>query len=79
MDQLIVSAVADARRPEEAVMVDRLSRFRAALAARGADHQALVDESRDEALGPVDAFFRRTLRAVPSIDAYLDEIASRPA
>ncbi|MEZ4596848.1 MAG: hypothetical protein R3C32_08395 [Chloroflexota bacterium] len=78
-DQLIVSAVSALDGPEEAVMVDRLSRFRGALADGGGDHQALVDESREEALAQVDVFFRRALRAVPSIDAYLDEIASRPA
>lgn len=79
VDQLIVSAIAALDGPEEAVMVERLSRFRDALAEGHADHQAIVDASRDEALEQVDAFFRRTLRAVPSIDAYLDEIASRPA
>ncbi|MFN8518724.1 MAG: hypothetical protein U0667_04880 [Chloroflexota bacterium] len=82
MDQLIVSAIAALDGPEEAVLVQRLTRFRDALAdggaQRDADRQALVDASRDEALGQVDGFFRRTLRAVPSIDAYLDEIASRP-
>jgi len=84
MDQLIVSAVAALDGPEEAILVQRLTRFRDALADGDADRdadaerQALVDASRDEALGQVDGFFRRTLRAVPSIDAYLDEIASRP-
>ena len=79
VDQLIVSAIAALDGPEEAQMVDRLTRFREALADGDPAHQALVDESRDEALEQVDAFFRRTLRAVPSIDGYLDEIASRPA
>jgi hypothetical protein len=79
VDRLIVSAVAALDGTEEAVMVDRLSRFRGALAEGDPAQQALVDESRDEALQQVDAFFRRALRAVPSIDAYLDEIASRPA
>jgi hypothetical protein len=79
VDQLIVSAIAALDGPEEALMVDRLTRFREALADGDPGHQALVDESRDEALEQVDAFFRRTLRAVPSIDGYLDEIASRPA
>jgi hypothetical protein len=79
VDQLTVSAIAALDGPEEALMVERLSRFREALVDGDAAHQDLVDESRDEALGQVDDFFRRTLRAVPSIDAYLDEIASRPA
>jgi hypothetical protein len=79
VDQLIMSAVAALDGPEEAAMVDRLRRFREALADGDPAHQALVDESRDEALEQVDGYFRRTLRAVPSIDSYLDEIASRPA
>jgi hypothetical protein len=79
VDQLILSAIAALDGPEEAVMVDRLTRFREALADGDPAHQALVDESREEAMQQVDAFFRRTLRAVPSIDDYLDEIASRPA
>jgi hypothetical protein len=79
VDQLIVSAVAALDGPEEALMVERLARFREALAEGQSGHQALVDQSRDDALQQVDGFFRRTLRAVPSIDAYLDEIASRPA
>ncbi|MET0772503.1 MAG: hypothetical protein ABWZ82_05410 [Candidatus Limnocylindrales bacterium] len=79
VDLLIVSAIAALDGPEEAAMVDRLTRFREALADGEPAHQALVDESRKEAMEEVDAYFRRTLRAVPSIDAYLDEIASRPA
>jgi hypothetical protein len=79
VDQLVVSAIAALDGPEEAVMVERLSRFRDALADGATDHRQVVDESRDQALTQVDAFFRRALRAVPSIDAYLDEIASRPA
>lgn len=78
IDQLIVSAVSALDGPEEAVMVDRLARFREALADGDPDRLALVDESRREALAQVDGYFRRTLRAVPSIDAYLDEIAARP-
>ncbi len=78
VDQLIVSAVAALDGPEEAQMVDRLSRFREALADGDADRVSLVDESRRAALDQVDRYFRRILRAVPSIAAYLDEIASRP-
>jgi hypothetical protein len=79
VDQLTVSAIAALDGPEEALMVERLTRFRDALATGDPAHQAILDESRDEALERVDAFFRRALRAIPSIDRYLDEIASRPA
>lgn len=79
VDQLILSAVAALDGPEEAQMVDRLSRFREALADGDPEHVSLVDESRREALAQVDRYFERALRAVPSIAAYLDEIASRPA
>ena len=81
VDRLIMSAVSALDGPDEAVMVDRLRRFRVAIAggSDGAATSGLVDESREEALEQVDDYFRRVLRAVPSIASYLDEIASRPA
>jgi len=38
-----------------------------------------METARTAALAEVDEYFRRALRAVPSIAAYLDEIAARPA
>ena len=38
-----------------------------------------MSSARAAALDEVDAYFRRVLRAVPSIAAYLDELAARPA
>jgi hypothetical protein len=81
VDQLIMSAVAALEGPDEALMVDRLRRYREDLASGtdGDDVVELVDESRRDALDQVDGYFRRVLRGVPSIATYLDEIASRPA
>lgn len=118
VDQLIMSAIEALDGPDEALMVDRLRRFRALVAGDEAaddeaiDGEALVagsapgtpsggpasalgtpsggrssadldwsvmDDARSDALRDVDDYFRRVLRAVPSIADYLDEIAARPA
>ncbi|MBX3031411.1 MAG: hypothetical protein KF809_14790 [Chloroflexi bacterium] len=101
VDQLIMSAVAALDGPDEALMVDRLRRFRALVAgdevvdgspegdvglvpAASVEVPMALDwsvmhDARSDALRDVDDYFRRVLRAVPSIADYLDEIAARPA
>ena len=78
-----MSAVAALEGPDEALMVERLQRFRAAIAGRsdrGSDRGMEDDVVRaDAALAEVDDYFRRVLRAVPPSRAYLDELAARPA
>ena len=69
-------------------MVERLQRFRASVGGAPGDGVAgatadsattEMETARTAALAEVDDYFRRALRAVPSIAAYLDEIAARPA
>jgi len=82
VDQLIMSAVAALDGPDEALMVSRLQGFRRAVAGQdpavgsGGEDMSVA---RTAALTEVDDYFRRVLRAVPSIAAYMDELAARPA
>jgi hypothetical protein len=89
VDQLIMSAVAALDGPDEALMVERLQRFRRSISGEddpvgsspttdGID-ELDMQTARAAALAEVDDYFRRVLRAVPSIAAYLDEVAARPA
>jgi len=82
VDQLIMSAVAALDGPDEALMVARLQGFRRSVAgeepAVGSNGED-VSVARAAALVEVDDYFRRVLRAVPSIATYLDELAARPA
>ncbi|MCY7419804.1 MAG: hypothetical protein LH650_15185, partial [Chloroflexi bacterium] len=82
VDQLIMSAVAALDGPDEALMVARLQGFRRSVAGEepvfGSDGEDM-SVARAAALTEVDDYFRRVLRAVPSIAAYLDELAARPA
>ena len=83
VDQLIMSAVAALDGPDEALMVERLQRFRRSIAG-GDSSVGVIDDAdlsttRAAAFAEVDDYFRRVLRAVPSIAAYLDELAARPA
>ena len=80
VDQLIVSAIAALDGPEEALMVDRLTPVPGGArgwrpGAPGARRTRAGTRRWSRSMH----YFRRTLRAVPSIDGYLDEIASRPA
>jgi hypothetical protein len=83
VDLLIMSAVAALDGPDEALMVERLERFRRSVAGEDGPNGVVDDEdmstARAAALAEVDDYFRRVLRAVPSIAAYLDELAARPA
>jgi len=83
VDQLIMSAVAALDGPDEALMVERLQRFRRSIADEdgtlGPVDEQDMSTAREAALAEVDGYFRRVMRAVPSIAAYLDELAARPA
>ena len=60
-------------------MVRRLLEVRSNLRGRrgSAERTAQVDEVKDEALRAVNDYFERRLMAVPSIKAYLDDLAER--
>jgi len=77
-DTLIMSAVAALDGPAEAAMVRSLLAVRENIIASGGAASRLVDVGavKDEALEAVNDYFERRLRAVPSIAAYLDELAA---
>ncbi len=81
VDRLIVASVDALEGRDEAEMVARLNRLRAAIVeredaeARGAE----VDAARLAAMTAVDDYFQRALELVPTIKAYLDELAARGA
>lgn len=80
-DRLIMAAIGALDGPAEAEMVSHLLRLRDELRARedraerGTDLEAL----RESAMTAVNDYFLRMLTAVPEINAYLDDIASRDA
>jgi hypothetical protein len=79
-DGLIMSAIAALDGVAEAEMVRRLLRLRD-MYAQLADSAARDDDlasARSEAMHEVDAWFKRALERVPTIKAYLDELAARP-
>jgi hypothetical protein len=80
VDRLIVSCVDALEGRDEAAMVARLNRLRAAIAEKaGAEtRRADVDEARGAAMAAVNEYFHRALLLVPTIAAYLDELAARP-
>lgn len=79
-DGLIMSSISALDGPAEGEMVALLLRLRdgfgrdAELAARSAD----LEEARSGAMREVDAYFKRALERVPSIKAFLDELAAAP-
>ncbi len=78
IDKLIMSAIQALDGPEEAEMVGHLLRLRDSVAKRAAaeernDDMTGVEEAANKA---VNDFFERSLRAVPSIDAYMNEIVA---
>ncbi len=77
VDELIMSAVAAFEGRTEAEIVARLLRLREAIArqARASEISDEVDRCRSEAMEAVDEYFKRALTAVPSINAYLEDIA----
>ena len=78
-DALIMSAIAALDGRSEAEMVRHLLEVRSNLRGRrgSAERTAQVDEVKDEALRAVNDYFERRLTAVPSIKAYLDDLAAR--
>jgi hypothetical protein len=78
-DALIMSAIAALDGRSEAEMVRHLLEVRSNLRGRrgSGDRTAEVDEVKIEALKAVNEYFERRLTAIPSIRAYLDELAAR--
>ena len=78
-DRLIMSAVQALEGPREAEMVAHLLRLRDALRSGSshADEAADLGGVQSAALSAVNDYFERMLRAVPEIDAYLQDIARR--
>jgi hypothetical protein len=78
VDKLIMSAIQALQGPEEAEMVGHLLRLRDSVAKRAAaaertEDMAGVEEAANKA---VNDFFERSLRSIPEIDAYLNEVAA---
>jgi hypothetical protein len=81
VDRLIVASIDALEGRDEAEMVARLNRLRAAIVERGdADARGVeVDAARSAAMTAVNDYFKRALELVPTIKAYLDELAVRGA
>jgi hypothetical protein len=81
VDRLIVASIDALEGRDEAEMVARLNRLRAAIVERGdADARGVeVDAARSAAMTAVNDYFKRALELVPTIKAYLDELAARGA
>ena len=79
-DELIMAAIAALDGRSEAEMVRLLLEVRSNLRGRrgSAGRSAEVDGVKNEALHAVNDYFERRLTAIPSIKAYLDELAARP-
>ena len=78
VDTLIMSAIGALEGPSEAEMVRRLLHVRDAVAKQAAEasYDTELEAARSDAMRAVDEFFSRALRGVPSIAAYLDEVAA---
>jgi hypothetical protein len=78
-DALIMSAIAALDGRAEAEMVRHLLEVRNNLRGRrgSAERKTGVDEVKSEALRAVNDYFERRLFAIPSIKAYLDDLAAR--
>ncbi|HEX5590532.1 MAG TPA: hypothetical protein VFX65_09610 [Candidatus Limnocylindrales bacterium] len=79
VDRLIMSAIQALDGPQEAEMVGYLLRLRDSLGTRQA-HADREDEMAgisSAAVGAVNDYFERMLRAVPEIQAYLEDVARR--
>lgn len=78
-DRLIMSAIQALDGPQEAEMVAKLLKLRDSVRARES-HDERADEMRSvqtAAFSAVNDYFERMLRAVPEIDAYLQDVARR--
>jgi hypothetical protein len=78
-DALIMAAIAALDGRSEAAMVERLLAVRNNLRSRrgAGDRTGEVDAVKTAALDAVNDYFRERLYAVPSIAAYLEELAAR--
>ena len=78
IDDLIMSAIAALDGRAEADMVRRLLRLRDAVAhdAAAADRADDIAGARDDAMRATNAYFERVLDGVPTIKAYLDDVAA---
>jgi len=78
VDTLIMSAIGALDGPSEAEMVGRLLKVRDAVATSAAEasYDTELEAARTDAMRAVDEFFKRALRAVPTIASYLDEVAA---
>lgn len=81
VDRLIVASIDALEGKDEVDMVARLNRLRTAIVERGdADARGVeVDAARSAAMTAVNDYFKRALELVPTIQAYLDELATREA
>ena len=79
VDRLIMSAIQALDGPQEAEMVGHLLRLRDSLSAHETHAERLDDMTgiSTAALGAVNDYFERMLRAMPEIQAYLEDVASR--
>ncbi len=79
VDQMIISAIQALDGPEEAEMVGHLLRLRDSIARRTEAAARADDMSGVEtaAMAAVNTYFEKTLRSVPEIDAYLNDIVAR--
>ena len=80
VDRLIMSAIQALDGPQEAEMVGHLLRLRDSLRERET-HAERADEMSGcpgAALGAVNDYFERMLRAMPEIQAYLEDVARAP-
>ena len=79
VDRLIMSAIQASTGPQEAEMVGHLLRLRDSLGAHEshAERQDEMTGITAAALGAVNDYFERMLRAMPEIEAYLEDVARR--
>jgi hypothetical protein len=79
IDQMIMSAIQALTGPEEAEMVRHLLHLRNSIVKReqAAERAEDMADIENAAMKAVNDYFERTLRSVPEIDAYLDDIIAR--
>jgi hypothetical protein len=79
-DGLIMSSIGALEGPAEAEMVRLLLRLRDGFSrdSESAGRSADLEEARADAMREVDAYFKRALDIVPSIKAFLDDLAATP-
>ena len=78
VDKLIMTAIAALEGRAEADMVERLLRLRDAISSRAgaAGRDDDIEAMQTDAMRAVNEYFERVLTAMPSIKAYLDNVAA---